>query len=182
MSKTPRQSGGDPPAAVSREYKPLKFTGFLSDMWFITRRPCSMIRMARGAPVAPAFRERLMLAVTAVTGCRYCSWAHTGAALRSGISKDEVAGLLIGSVDDCPPDEAIAVLYAQHWADSDGSPDPEARERLIQSYDADTVNTIDVILHSIRIGNYIGIFHERLLKRISFSGRGGRGGSTNDPD
>jgi len=140
-----------------------------------------MIMMARDAPVSPAFRERLMLAVTAVTGCRYCSWAHTGAALRSGISQNEVAGLLIGSVDDCPPHEAIAMLYAQHWADSDGRPDPEARERLVQSYDAETVNTIDTILHSIRIGNYIGIFHERLLKRISFRRRGKPGDSTGSP-
>jgi AhpD family alkylhydroperoxidase len=122
-----------------------------------------------------------MLAVTAVTGCRYCSWAHTGAALRSGISKDEVAGLLIGSVDDCPPDEAIAVLYAQHWADSDGRPDPEARERLLKSYDAQTVRTIDTILHSIRFGNYIGILHERLLKRISFRRRIRPGDSTDSP-
>jgi AhpD family alkylhydroperoxidase len=122
-----------------------------------------------------------MLAVTAVTGCRYCSWAHTGAALRSGISKDEVAGLLIGSLDDCPTDEAIAVLYAQHWADSDGRPDPEARERLLKSYDAKTVKAIDVILHSIRTGNYIGILHERLLSRISFRRRIRPGDSTDSP-
>jgi len=130
--------------------------------------------LVRGAPVSHAFRERLMLAVTSVTGCRYCSWAHTGAALRSGVPKEEIAGLLVGSVDDCPAEEAVALLYAQHWADADGKPDAEALERLRQSYDARTARTIDTILHMIRIGNYIGIAHERLLKRISPRRRGGR--------
>jgi AhpD family alkylhydroperoxidase len=182
MSKIMRRSGAESAAAVSRQYKPLKFSNLLSDMWYITMRPRSMIRMARGRPVPPAFRERLMLAATSVTGCRYCSWAHTGAALRSGVSQNEVIGLLIGSVDDCPPGEAIAVLYAQHWADSGGRPDPEARERLLQSYNAETVKTIDFILHSIRIGNYFGIMNDRLLTLISVCRRGGRGGSTSDPD
>ena len=112
-----------------------------------------------------------MLAVTAVTGCRYCSWAHTGAALRSGVPKDEVAGLLSGSVDDCPADEAIALLYAQHWADSNGKPDSEAVERLKHNYDTETSRTIDTILHMIRAGNYIGIAYARLMERLSFHRR-----------
>ncbi|MEA1958588.1 MAG: carboxymuconolactone decarboxylase family protein [Chloroflexota bacterium] len=128
--------------------------------------------MGRGKTIPPAFRERLMLAVIAVYGCRFCSWAHTGAALRSGMAEDEISGILIGSVDNCPPEEAIAVLYAQHWADSDGRPDHEAVERLEQMYDAETARVIDTILHIIRIGNYIGIGYERLLNRISFNSRG----------
>jgi hypothetical protein len=84
------------------------------------------------------------------------------------VSKNEVAGLLIGSVDDCPEDEAIAMLYAQHWADSNGRPDSEAIEQLVQNYDTETSRTIDTILHLIRAGNYIGIAYARLLERLSF--------------
>lgn len=172
MSKFIRRSGDDARTAVTRQHRPLKFTGFVSDLWYITKSPCSVIRVVRGSPVSHAFRERLMLAVTAVTGCRYCSWAHTGAALRSGVPKDEVAGLLAGSVDDCPADEAIALLYAQHWADTNGRPDSEAVERLMQNYDTETSRTIDTILHMIRAGNYIGIAYARLLERLSFRRNG----------
>lgn len=171
MSKSTGQLGADIPTAASRQYRPLYFTGFLSDLWYITKSPRSIIMVIRGKPVSPAFRERLMLAVTAVTGCRYCSWAHTGAALRSGVPKDEIAGLLIGSIDNCPVEEAIALLYAQHWADSNGKPDPEAIERLLQNYDTATARTIDTILHMIRAGNYIGIAYARLLERLSFRRR-----------
>jgi len=172
MLKSKRQSGSDSRTAVSRQHRPLKFTGLVSDLCYITKSPCFIIRVVRGTPVSPAFRERLMLAVTAVTGCRYCSWAHTGAALRSGVSKNEIAELLAGSVDNCPADEAIALLYAQHWADSNGRPDPEAIERLMQNYDAEKYKTIDTVLHLIRAGNYIGIAYAKLLDRISFSRRG----------
>ena len=44
--------------------------------------------------ISPDFRERLMLAVTAVNGCRYCSYAHTRAALKGGLSREEISGLL----------------------------------------------------------------------------------------
>jgi len=171
MSKSTGQPGADIPKAASRQYRPLYFSGFISDLWHMAKSPCSMIRVVRGKPVSPAFRERLMLAVTAVTGCRYCSWAHTGAALRSGVPKDEIAGLLIGSVDDCPAEEAIALLYAQHWADSNGKPDSEAIERLMQNYDTATSGTINTILHMIRVGNYVGIAYARLLERMSFRRR-----------
>ena len=171
MSRSTGQSGPNRRATVTRQYRPLRFTGFVSDLWHITKSPCYLIRAIRGKPVSHAFRERLMLAVTAVNGCRYCSWAHTGAALRSGVPNNEVASLLTGSVDNCPTEEAIALIYAQHWADSNGKPDSEAIERLVQHYDAETCKTIDIILHMIRAGNYIGIAYARLIERLSFRRR-----------
>lgn len=103
---------------------------FLADEWFLLRNGPSIWRMLRRHTVPPAFRERLMLAVISVYGCRMCSWAHTREAFRSGVSPDEIKTLLAGSVDDCPPSEAVAVMYAQHWADSDGKPMPESVRML----------------------------------------------------
>ena len=48
------------------------------------------IRILMGEEVlSPAFRERLMLAVTAVYGCRYCSFAHAREAISKGVSQEE---------------------------------------------------------------------------------------------
>ena len=149
------------------------FKGLLDDYFFLTRNIRSVIKVARGKPMSKAFRERLMLAVVSVYGCRYCSWIHTGGALRSGISEEEIIGLLVGSVDNCPQDEAVAVLYAQHWADSDAKPDPEAVRKMEQVYGMEKAMVINTILHMNRIGEYTFSVWGLFLYRISF-GRWGK--------
>ncbi len=144
------------------------FGGLLEDILFLARNVRSLIKIVRGELAPNAFRERLMLAVVSVYGCRYCSWLHTGAALSSGISEEEIVGLLTGSVDSCPEDEAVAVLYAQHWADSDAKPDYEAVIRLEQTYGTEKARVINTILHMNRIGEYLFSVGGLFLYRISF--------------
>jgi AhpD family alkylhydroperoxidase len=65
----------------------------LEDFRFIwERRP--MIRRAMRGLISPAFRERLMMTVTEVNGCRYCSYYHARLSLLAGISQDELRELL----------------------------------------------------------------------------------------
>lgn len=113
------------------------------------------------------FRERLMLVVTQVNGCRYCAHYHAKLALDEGLSQEEVEALLDGAVDTCPPEETAALLYAQHWAEHRGDPDPERRERLINAYGAETADAIDMALHMIKMGNYMGNAFDYVLYRLS---------------
>ena len=149
------------------------FRGLLEDLWFLTKNLRSVMKLRRGKLVPRAFRERLMLSVVAVYGCPLCSWLHTGAALRSGIAEEEIVGLLVGSVDNCPEDEAVAVLYAQHWADSDAKPEPEAVKRLERTYGTEKAKVINSILHMNRIGEYSFSVGGLFLYRVSF-GKWGR--------
>ena len=107
---------------------------FFSDMIFLLKKSGRIRDLLRKKILSGSFRERLMLAVTSVYSCRYCSWVHAREAFRSGVNQEEVARLLKGSVDSCPEEEAVAVLYAQHWADSDTKPDHEAIQRLQETY------------------------------------------------
>ena len=146
---------------------------FFADMFFLARNTRRSRRAMRGTDISGAFRERIMLAVTSVYGCRYCSWVHTREALRNRVEEDEISSLLTGSVDGCPEDEAVALLYAQHWADSNGRPDPEAVGRLEEAYGSDKAQAIEVVLHMIRLGNLTGNTWDRFLDRISFGRWGG---------
>ncbi|KPJ54092.1 MAG: hypothetical protein AMJ37_00895 [Dehalococcoidia bacterium DG_18] len=146
---------------------------FFADLWSLARSTRMVRRVMVGGVMSEAFRERLMLAVTAVYGCRYCSWLHTGEALKSGLEEGEIAGLLAGSVDNCPEDEAVALLYAQHWADSDARPDLEAVKRLEEAYGAEKAEMINLVLRMNRLGNLSGNALDHLLSRISF-GRWGK--------
>ncbi|MDY7041783.1 MAG: carboxymuconolactone decarboxylase family protein [Chloroflexota bacterium] len=129
-------------------------------------------RTAKQGAVSPAFRERLMLAVTSVNRCRYCAYGHSRAALLAGVCKEEADTLLAGAVTDCPEEEIPALLYAQHWAETNANPDTEARQRLVEVYGADTARSIETVLRSIRLGNLMGNTLDYLLYRIS----GGRWG------
>jgi AhpD family alkylhydroperoxidase len=126
-------------------------------------------RLKAASQLIPAdFRERLMLAVTAVHGCRYCSYFHTRQALQSGIESDEISRLLAGDFAGCPAEEAVAVLYAQHWAESNAHPDSEAVIRLQRTYGPEKVEAINVLLHMIRLGNLLGNTWDFFLYIVSF--------------
>jgi len=109
-----------------------------------------------------------MLAVTAVNGCRYCSYFHAKQALKSGITTEEINQLLSGDIANCSEDEAVGVIYAQHWAESDAHPDPEAVERVQQTHGIEKTEAIHLMLRMIRIGNLLGNSWDYFLYRISF--------------
>jgi len=141
---------------------------FLSDMIFLLKKSGRIRDLMRKKMLSRAFRERLMLAVISVYSCRYCNWVHTREALRSGVNQEEVARLLKGSVDSCPEEEAVAVLYAQHWADSDTKPDHEAISRLVETYGFEKAEAIDLVLRLIRVGNLTGNTWDAFLAKVSF--------------
>ena len=153
-----------------RKYKNLK--DVLSDLWFPIRNRGRLREITRKELISPAFRERLMLVVTAVNGCRYCSYFHTKQALKSGITAEEISDLLAGDVANCPQDEAVAVAYAQHWAESDAHPDPEAAKRLQQTCGREKTEAIHLILRMIRMANLLGNSWDYLIYRISFGRKG----------
>jgi len=114
------------------EFRKRRYTSlgnFLADFLFPVRYGFRLREAERRGLLSPALRERLMMAVTAVNECRYCSYVHAREALKTGIAPDEVRRLLSGTVDDSPEDDVAALLYAQHWAESDAQPAPDAVER-----------------------------------------------------
>ena len=117
--------------------------------------------------ISPAFRERLMLTVTAVNACRYCAYFHARLALTTGISSDEIKHLLEGMVTAAPADEIPALVYAQHWAETNASPDAAARAALVTAYGEDTARAIEYVLRMIRVGNLLGNTFDYVLHRLS---------------
>jgi len=148
----------------------------LDDFRFIMqRRP--LIRRAMRGLLSPAFRERLMMVVTEVNGCRYCSYYHARLSLRAGISQNEMGELLAGSIpSDAPQDELPALAYAQHWAESNAHPDPEAQQRLVEIYGGEKAGAIELVLYMIRSGNLLGNLWDYWLFRLSFGVLGLREG------
>jgi AhpD family alkylhydroperoxidase len=137
----------------------------------ISRR--DLLRSTMRSGLDAAFRERLMLVVTGVNGCRYCSYAHARQALAEGISAEEIEMLGETAFHGSPSEEVPALLYAQHWAEADGEPDPTARATVVERYGEETLARIEIVLRLIRAGNLIGNTFDYLLHRLSFGRLGG---------
>lgn len=153
--------------SFQRRYYP-NLRAFLQDFQYL-RKQRDGIRQAMRTDISPAFRERLMLTVTEVNGCKYCSYYHARAALASGLSAEELQQFLQGSIAaQAPADEVPALLYAQHWAEQNAQPDPQIKARLIAQYGEPKSRAIEIVLRMIRMGNLLGNTLDYFLFRISF--------------
>ena len=144
------------------------FGQFWEDASFAIKNRKKVGLVMKGDLISPAFRERLMLTVTAVHNCRICTYVHSKQALLSGLSREETEMLLKGVIDNCPDKEIPALFYAQHWADTDANPDPKAQHKLVKTYGQDTVEVIELVLRVIRMGNLVGNTWDYFLYRLSF--------------
>ncbi len=140
----------------------------VADFKFVFSNRDKMRLLMRGGAISPAFRERLMLAVTEVNGCRYCAYYHTKLALEAGLDSEEIAEMGEKSFVNCPPEEQPALLYAQHWAEANAQPDPAARETVLAQYGAEKLVLIELSMRVIRVGNLLGNLADYILFKLSF--------------
>ena len=113
-----------------------------------------------------AFIERVMLAVTQVNGCEACSYAHTKMAFEAGLSHEEIKSFLSGSADFVREAEAPAILFAQHYADTDGHPDCGVYHQFVETYGQEKAGIILSAIQVIQLGNILGIPLSALRSRL----------------
>lgn len=125
-------------------------------------------RAMRGGLVSAKFRERLMMAVTAVNQCRYCAFYHARESARVGLPASEIRLLLAGDLAYAPEEELPALLFAQHYAEQNGRPDPVTRQSLQTTYGLARAEAIETVLRLIRMGNLLGNSTDWALYKLSF--------------
>ena len=106
--------------------------------------------------VSEAFEKRIMLAVTQVNGCRMCSYFHTKKALEMGVPEHEIRKILQGELGGAPQKEAVALAFAQHYADAAGYFDQDAWNRVVETYGASKSRSILAYIRAIMVGNAQG--------------------------
>ena len=148
---------------MKRLYDVETFQRFIADA---VASYADMRKSRKNPDMGAAFSNRILLAVTHVNGCRYCTFVHTKNALEEGMSEDEVQRLLGGEFDAAPSNESVALLFAEHYADTAGHPSLEATQKLIETYGADTSAQILGIIRGIMVGNLHGNMIDALRNRI----------------
>jgi len=109
--------------------------------------------------------ERLQLAVTEVNGCAACSYHHTKMALSQGMSNDEISSFLSGGDIFIKPEEAKAIMFAQHFADARGYPKKYAYDSIVKEYGEKEAVIILSACQTMIAGNMYGIPYSAFQSR-----------------
>ncbi|MBJ2175686.1 carboxymuconolactone decarboxylase family protein [Aureibaculum sp. A20] len=133
---------------------------------FVPRAMIKMIENSKSKRVDTDFVKRLQLAVTEVNGCAICSYGHAKMALRLGMSGKEINSFLGGDKHFIKPKEAIAILFAQHYADSRGYPKKYAYDAIIKEYGEQEARIILSVVQIITVGNMLGIPFSAFQSRL----------------
>ncbi len=107
--------------------------------------------------ISQQFIERLQLAITEVNGCPACSYAHTLMALKTGMTNEEITTFLSGGDQFVQNEEAKAIMFAQHFADSRGYPKKDAYDTIVTEYGAKKARIIISASQMMIAGNMFGI-------------------------
>jgi AhpD family alkylhydroperoxidase len=121
---------------------------------------------ARSGRVSRAFAEKIMIAVTQVNDCRYCARFHTKLALTAGVPAGEIEKIMASEIGEFPEEEAVALAFAQHWAETAGHPDPEAERRFREYYGTQVSADILNWMRMINFGNLAGNTWDAILWRL----------------
>lgn len=138
-----------------------KFYSYLSDLV----GNFSTVRTSK-SKLDKQFQNKILLAVTQVNGCRYCSYLHTKHALESGMSEEEIKSLLAGEVGNIDNEESVALIFAQHYAETQANPDLKSVQRLFDIYGNEKANYIIATIQAIMAGNIHGISVDLLQSRL----------------
>lgn len=113
-----------------------------------------------------AFVERIQLAVTEVNGCAACSYAHAYMALKQNISEEEINSLLSGDGKIINPEEAKAIFFGQHYADTRGFPKKDAYLSIVAEYGEQKARIILAAAQLMTVGNIYGIPYSAFVSRL----------------
>lgn len=127
----------------------------------------TLVKALARPTTSPALREKVMLAVTSVNDCRYCSWVHTGLALENGVDLSELQHVLdTQHFGDLSEKEAVAVLFGKHFADTSRQPSKDAESALQRAWSDTERAEIMAYIHAIYFANLSGNSADAWLARL----------------
>ena len=142
-------------------------TLFFSDLRFLFGHMLEIQAAMRNTQIDVKFREKIMMIVTAVNGCTYCTWFHAKVAVSSGMNSEEIKNMLdLQFRTDASDFELQGLLYAQHYAETNRHPEKEMTDRLYAYYGETTASHIRLIIRMIFFGNLYGNTFDAFLSRF----------------
>ncbi len=137
------------------------------DLGFLIAKAPVLFRAMRNPDIGRALTGKIMMVVTAVNGCTYCTWFHAQHAVESGMSDGEIQDMFDLQFEaSATGHELPAPLFAQHYAETNRNPNPEMTARLAAFYGRDTARDIMLVIRVIFFGNLLGNTFDAFPRRL----------------
>jgi AhpD family alkylhydroperoxidase len=147
--------------------KIFNFRSLFKDVFYLMSSLPEFGKLKKNKDIPDTFREKIMTVVSAVNGCVYCIWFHAKVSVKSGIPSKEVKqylGLQFGTI--ASDFEINALLFAQHYAETNRNPDDEMLKIFFEFYGDKTARHIILIIRMIFFGNLYGNTLDAFISRI----------------
>lgn len=140
---------------------------FFGDLFSLGLKAPVLLRAVFAGTVSGALREKVMLSVTGVNDCRYCTFVHSNLARLLGVTDEQVKDILRHeTVIEIPKEERAAIEFAQHYAQTKKSPDADKVDALFKAYGEKKAREIILYLDSIYFSNLSGNTFDAFLSRL----------------
>ena len=127
---------------------------FFSDLGFLLWNLPKIIAVFSKKQDPKQLIEKILIVTDAVNGCIYFSWLDAKLAVKSGISEEEIKNILkLEFRTDASESELNALLFAQHFAETNRNPDPEMTNKLFEFYGEKTAKNIILAIRAVTFGN-----------------------------
>lgn len=140
---------------------------FLNDLVYLFVHIPHYYSLSKNKKLTDQFIEKVNNITSSVNGCIYCSWFHAKQAVKSGLTEKEIKEMMQLQFQTNASDfELPALLYAQHYAETNRQPDKEMTENLFDFYGKKTANHIIIMIRRIYFGNLYGNTWEAVMSRL----------------
>lgn len=117
--------------------------------------------------IDPGFREELMLAVSELNHCRYCTWAHHEWAQMVGVSDEELAHVEQMDPSGFDRRKWLAISYVRALVTAQfGRVDKELVREMNANYSPMEIKEIEIVARIMDIGNRAANTWDALLSRL----------------
>ncbi len=143
------------------------FSTFINNLTKSFRNMGGIIKTMSSKRISRQFSEKIMLALTSVNKCRYCTLLHTSAALKVGCSSQEISDIFSFNIENLKEDEKIALVFAQTYAQNNTMVSREDLKCLVSYYGKEKAQDILNYIYMFYIGNLTGNTVDAFRSRLN---------------
>ena len=113
-----------------------------------------------------AFREQIMLSISRMNDCRYCTAIHGAWAEKVGLDEEQRAALVDLEPGSFDRRTWVALAWARRLVDDDAAPDPDLETELRAHYSEREIAAIKAVAIAINLANRSGNTWDAFLERL----------------